>query len=813
VAFVVLLATMPGPLGTGTRPAAAAPGTCPVASGMKPLIRGLVDRTVIPPAAGLQAGAIEVKWSDLEPSGPGLVAGNPIDAAIAAAGCQTPLRLRVQAGIAAPEWVKQASGGDVSVTNPFDGSTGTVGRFWTDSFRQSYDHLQSELAAAYDSVPNLDEVVVSRCSMFYPEPFLRGTSVKSNVTNLLAAGYKLATDQQCQLEEIDSSVSHWTTARVGVSFNPYQVINADGTVGPSESYTEQVMGYCRYTAGSRCVLENDSIRDPISGLPSLYGQMYSAMSGAAGPVHVTVGGLDVMVALGAPLAFQTAVEANIGDFWGTLIWARQHHAASVELPVDPTYPTTGGTGAPPWQTIAEVAQWFEENATITVTPLAAVEGTTTTGMGLANLKLDELAALDTMAGYGDVGSVPFDSVTAVVGWPDGVMEAALLTTGQSGPAASVTCSQQRWCNVAIESGGHALADEAPATPAVVRVSLAIGGVAYVPANGVSPTAAPAVSVADQPLDPSATPYTFTPQAQSRFSGLIGSFHDENELATPTVAGGHEYSVSIVWGDGYPADTMSATYVIGSCGASPGPAAGQGCQVAVSGAHTYVNPGAYSVTTTIHDGAGSNTLSFTSTANVGASGSACTAAGLTSDKTSPRQSGTIVTFTATSSPCTNPEYEFFVQATGGPWILGQAYGSANYVWNTAGDGATSYSVDVWVREKGSTVSQQAYFVMPYTLSTPLTCTAANLTASPTSPQPTGTTVAFTATSSTCSQPQYLFYVQATGGPWILGRGYGSDTYVWKTTGDAKTTYNIDVWVRQNGSTATYETFYMIPYRLS
>jgi hypothetical protein len=550
---------------------------------MKPLIRGLVDRNHTPLAADVQGLGITVNWSDIEPSGPGLVTG-PIDGAIAAAGCATPLRLRVLAGIAAPGWVKQASGGEVNVTNPFDNTAGTIGRFWTASFQHNYDNLQSELAAAYDSTPNLDEVVVSRCSMFYPEPFLRAISKRSNVTNLLAAGYTVAADQQCQLDEIDSSVQRWTTVRVGVSFNPYQVINSNGTTAVDESYTEQVMGYCRYTAGQRCVLENDSIRDPIggpNGLPREYSQMYSVMSGAAGRVHVTVGGLNVDVSLGAPLAFQTAVAARIGDFWGTLVWARQHHAASVELPPDGTYPTSGGAGAPPWQTIAEVAQWFQEDPVLTAVPLVAVEGHATTGGVLANLNLDELAAIDTVAGYGDVGAVPFDSVSALAVWPDGVGEAALLTTGQGAAATSVTCPQQRWCGVVIESGGHALAEEAPATPAMVTASLALAGTAYVPADGVVPSAASAISVSDAAL--SLVKLLVERTTTPRKVRLWTSFSDADPGGVSS-----DYMVSISWGDG-------STTVL--------PATAFNGRFAAGTAHVYSKAGTYRVDMTVSDAGG------------------------------------------------------------------------------------------------------------------------------------------------------------------------------------------------------------------
>jgi hypothetical protein len=559
--------------------AGAAQAGCTSVSGVKPLLRGLVDRTQIPPAANVQAAAIEVKWKDLEPLGPGLVANNPIDVAIAAAGCVTPLRLRVIAGMAAPEWVKQASGGDISVVDPFDNTKGTIGHFWTDPFKQAYDNLQSELAAAYDSVPNLDEVVVSRCSMFYPEPFLRGISIPSNRTNLLAAGYTVAADKVCQLEEIDSSVTRWATTRVGVSFNPYQVLNSDGTFGPDESYTEQVMGYCRYTAGPRCVLENDSIRDPISSLGAGFLHMYAVMSGAAGPVHVTIGGLDVEVQLGAPIAFQTAVMAKIGDFWGSLEWARLQHAASVELPVDGTYPTSGGSGAPAWQTIAEVAAWFQEDPVITATPLAATEGKATTGMPLASLSLDELAALDTVAGYGDVGAVPFDTVSASVNWPDGSSEAAMLATGQ-GAASVVTCPQQRSCAVTIESGGHALAEEATAAPATVIVSLATG-ITYVPADGVSIVAGPMVSVSDAPLSLVKMRVVKTLTAGMVRLNFVFADADPGALAS-------DYTVSVDWGD---KSVASLSVVAMTGGFSAG------------ATHTYAKSGTYTVQVVATDAGG------------------------------------------------------------------------------------------------------------------------------------------------------------------------------------------------------------------
>jgi hypothetical protein len=320
--------------------------SCASAPGVKPLIRGLVDRGVVPPAASLDASSVNVAWSDLEPSGPILAPNNPIDQAIAVPGC-TPLRIRVIAGMSTPGWVL-TDAGQVSVTNPYSNTVGVAGDFWTAKYRSDYNAFEKLLAQDYKNVPNIVEFVVSRCALFYPEPFILGTSIATNDQSLVDAGYTEAADQQCQQEEIDTAAVDWPTQRIGVSFNPYQVLNPSGatyTTSIDEPYTAQMMAFCRHKLGSRCVLENDSIRDPISGLGPSYAPMYSAMA-----------------ALGAPIAFQTATATNIGniqDFWGTLVWAHHMHASSVELPVDGTYPTTGGPGAPAWETLAHVAEWFE----------------------------------------------------------------------------------------------------------------------------------------------------------------------------------------------------------------------------------------------------------------------------------------------------------------------------------------------------------------------------------------------------------------------------------------------------------------------
>jgi hypothetical protein len=558
----------------------ASAGACASTPGIKPLIRGLVDRGpvnsgVVPPAAGLQASSINVDWSTLEPTRGVLVPtdADPIWAATQAAGC-TPIRIRVLAGIATPDWVVADSGG-VLVTNPYGDSNTpqTAGDFWTPAYEADYDQFEQLLADRYEAVPDVAEFVVSRCALFYPEPFILGTSVATNDTALLAAGYTEAADQQCEQEEIDTANADWPTTRIGVSFNPYQTLaaatNSKGyAIGTDEAYTQQMMAYCRSTLGQRCVLENDSIRDPISavGAPQpYYSEMYAAMS-----------------ALGAPIAFQTATAGGLGDLWATLEWAAQQHAASVELPLDGTYPTSGGAGEPAWQTLSEVSQWFEDSPSFSGDAVNATQGSPTTGDIVGTLTLSEQAAYDTQVPYGDVGSVPFDSVSAVITWPNGAVQPGLVSLGiGTTPASSVNCANVATCEVTVFSGGYTF-PELPASGAgTVAITLANNGVPYTPADGVGITGTFPVTV--NPAALTFKTFTVTPAKSAPTATLAATFADADPLGVVA-----DYTVTVTWGDG-------TSSVLVAKATSKG--------FSISGTHRYKRSGKDAVTITITDTGG------------------------------------------------------------------------------------------------------------------------------------------------------------------------------------------------------------------
>jgi hypothetical protein len=337
VVVVVLVRRGPSRPSTAAASAPAANGSTPAVgpSGpLKPVIRGLIDRQGPPPKAVLSAVhayVVKVNWADLQPvAGGPIVADNAIDQAIArveqpdyrAVGMV--LKLRVFAGIGAPEWAKQLGGAPVPyINNQAGGSTpgGTIGRFWTAPFEQAYAALQTALAAKYDRVPQIREVTMSGCSTIFDEPFVRQFGDPANVAALEAAGYTTAADENCILAMV-SAHQAWSSTTSDIDISPYPNI-ADPGGNRDLAFPESVMRTCRAELGLRCGLENNDISTQKLANRQ-YQQLYQAIS-----------------ALGSPVIFQTAAASRLGNEQQVLAAAVALHANSVELPQGyPAWPLT-----------------------------------------------------------------------------------------------------------------------------------------------------------------------------------------------------------------------------------------------------------------------------------------------------------------------------------------------------------------------------------------------------------------------------------------------------------------------------------------
>jgi len=89
----------------------------------------------------------------------------------------------------------------------------------------------------------------------------------------------------------------------------------------------------------------------------------------------------------------------------------------------------------------------------------------------------------------------------------------------------------------------------------------------------------------------------------------------------------------------------------------------------------------------------------------------------------------------------------------------------------------------------------------------------LTANGASPQSVGNKITFTATAGGGGTYQYQFRLRNPAGSWSVAQGYGTaSSWTWDTAGVAVGNWVIEVWVRNAGSTAPWEAYKTMNYRL-
>lgn len=332
-----------------------------VAMGLKPQLRGVADRKGIPPsdyASVVNSFVVQVNWADLQPT-PGAditdtdplddTVGNKIDQAIGyarARGDGVGIKIRVYAGINAPEWVKTlpvTSGApgpfqlcDNTGTAPL---CGTVGHFWEQNYRAAYANFQVYLATKYDGQPEIRDVAITGCSTVYAEPLMRQGSVSSNRDAYKAAGYNEADNEACERDQITAH-QVWTQTRSSLALNVYQRWN-DGSTPKftnDENYTEAMAEFCRQALGDACVLGNNGIGKDGALYPCA--DIGGADWGTRDPENRMYTKISCA---GAPIYFQTAAAQKIQSYGFTLddvlAWAVVAGAGLVELPSGYNDPT------------------------------------------------------------------------------------------------------------------------------------------------------------------------------------------------------------------------------------------------------------------------------------------------------------------------------------------------------------------------------------------------------------------------------------------------------------------------------------------
>src|SRR5947207_14387369 len=124
--------------------------------------------------------------------------------------------------------------------------------------------------------------------------------------------------------------------------------------------------------------------------------------------------------------------------------------------------------------------------------------------------------------------------------------------------------------------------------------------------------------------------------------------------------------------------------------------------------------------------------------------ACATPALSATPSSQQAAGSPVALTASTSGCPNPQFRFWTRPASGSWTMAQDYSASNTFNWTSTTPAGAYYIGVHVRDAASTAAYDSLASIPYTL-TGTGCGLLTESASPASPEASGTQDPFTAPS--------------------------------------------------------------------
>jgi hypothetical protein len=203
--------------GAGDRPQRPEPTLTDEPPALKPALAGLV---VIEPRALATVpyadfGTITTTWKEVEPDR-GTFDFDAVDAVLD----EHPdvrFRLRIRTGRDAPYWLKQATGGCITVhPSTANGAKGCIAQFWHPRFLHHFEVLMNEVARRYEEDPRVVDVANSACSTAYAEPFILGVDAASLVL-LEEAGLTKAKHEDCIAGSTEAMMASFGRTRISLS--------------------------------------------------------------------------------------------------------------------------------------------------------------------------------------------------------------------------------------------------------------------------------------------------------------------------------------------------------------------------------------------------------------------------------------------------------------------------------------------------------------------------------------------------------------------------------------------------------------------
>ncbi len=196
------------------------------------------------------------------------------------------IRLRVMAGVHAPEFVKRIGGpgisdpehgtdcsktGGIAIWNRHDKRPGVIPRFWQPEVLDQYEQLMAEVARRYEGAPEIREVVASGCMTTYAEPFYRAHDDAGSNSRLFRAGLDIQKDLAAHRRVIEIHHRLFHRTRTSLAINAWDVIDASPAHRCSSfERTVAFVRWARGLMGEKLVLQNNGAgtdTNPERGTP------------------------------------------------------------------------------------------------------------------------------------------------------------------------------------------------------------------------------------------------------------------------------------------------------------------------------------------------------------------------------------------------------------------------------------------------------------------------------------------------------------------------------------------------------------------
>ncbi|KTD53658.1 hypothetical protein Lsan_4068 [Legionella santicrucis] len=235
---------------------------------------------------------INVTWAQLQPNSPDehgniTLDTTSIDQALsvinaynqANPNAKITAKLRVWAGFAAPNWVKNLNGNEpINIVAQKGNVTqkGTVAHWWEEDYLDNWANFLSALANAtdingytYDEEPLIREISVTSCASSTDEPFISWADPNAEHA-LISAGYTDIAQQNCLSNAINLHYAAWKNTWLDFPISPFFPMQG-GSSQPNFTFSYSVMQQC--AEHGACVISNQGLNQ-ASSMNSNLAQIY-----------------------------------------------------------------------------------------------------------------------------------------------------------------------------------------------------------------------------------------------------------------------------------------------------------------------------------------------------------------------------------------------------------------------------------------------------------------------------------------------------------------------------------------------------------